>query len=112
MDEGVKRRQLSAGQSASLMLFLKEAEAEPVVSVIDAAREYHPICVQLAEFFAENILLERVAFGDAGTSLIANKGSGRWSDEYKRQKHFLRALAATPSDESTVHTNWVAKAAT
>lgn len=102
IDEGVRRQQLSAGQSASLMLFLKEVEAEPVVSVIDAAREHHLICVRLAEFFAENILLERVAFDDAATSLIVNKGSGRWSDEYKRQKHFLRSLAAAPSDEPIV----------
>lgn len=102
IDEGVKRRQLSAGQSASLMLFLKEVEAGPVVSIIDAAREHHPICVQLAEFFAENILLERVAFGDAATSLVANKGSGRWSNEYKRQEHFRRSLVAAPSDEPIV----------
>lgn len=102
IDEGVKRRQLSAGQSASLMLFLNEVEAEPVVSVIDAALKHHPICVQLAEFFAESILLQRVAFGDAATSLVVNKGSGRWSDEYKRQKHFLRSLAAAPSDEPIV----------
>lgn len=102
IDEGVKRRQLSAGQSASLMLFLREVEAEPVVSVIDAAREHHPICVQLAEFFAENILLERVAFGDAATSLVINKGSGRWSDKYKEQKHFLRSLAEAPSEQPVI----------
>lgn len=102
IDEGVKRRQLSAGQSASLMLFLKEVEAEPVISVIDAAREHYPICLQLAEFFAETILLERLAFGDAATSLVVNKGSGRWSDEYKRQKHFLRSLAVATSDQPIV----------
>lgn len=102
INEGVKRRQLSAGQSASLMLFLNEVEAGSVASVIDATLEHHPICVRLAEFFAENILLQRVAFGDAATHLVVNKGSGRWSDEYKRQKHFLRSLAATPSDEPIV----------
>ena len=102
IDEGIKRRQLSVGQSASLMLFLKEADAEAVVSVIDAAREHHPICVQLAEYFAENILLERVAFGDAATSLVANKGSGRWSDDYRGQENFLRSLAGMPSDEPIV----------
>lgn len=102
IDEGVKRRQLSVGQSASLMLFLREVEAEPVVSVIDAAREHHPICGQLAEFFAENILLERVAFGSAATSLVINNGSGRWSDEYKKQKHFLRSLAEAPPEQPIV----------
>lgn len=102
IDEGIKRRQLSVGQSASLMLFLEEVEAEPVVSVIDAAREHDQIGVQLAEFFAENVLLDRASFGDAATSLVVNKGSGHWAEEYKKQKHFLRSLAAAPSDESVI----------
>jgi hypothetical protein len=102
IDQGVKLRQLSTGQSASLMLFLREVESEPVLSVIDAAKEHHPICVQLTEFFAENILLERVAFGDAAISLVTNKGAGRWSDEYKKQKHFRRSLAEAPSEQPIV----------
>jgi NACHT domain len=102
IDQGVKQRQLSTGQSASLMLFLREVEDEAVVSVIDAAREHPPTCVQLSEYFAKNILLERVALGDAATSLVMNKGSGRWSDEYKKQKHFVRLLEEAPSEQPIV----------
>ena len=102
IDEGVRRRQLSVGQSASLMLLLREVETESVASIIDAAREHHPISLQLADFFAENVLLERVAFGDAATSLVVNKGSGRWSDKYREQKHFLRSLAKAPSEQPVI----------
>jgi hypothetical protein len=102
IDEGVKRRQLSVGQSASLMLFLREAEVESVASVIDAAKDDHPTCVQLAEFFAQNLLLERVALGDAARSFVINKGAGRWSDEFKGQEHFLRSLEGAPSEQPIV----------
>jgi hypothetical protein len=103
IDEGVKRRQLSVGQSASLMLFLKEVEVESVASVVDAAQEAHPTCVQLAEFFAQNLLLERVAFSDAASSLVVKKGSERWAEEFKEQEHFLRSRAgARPKEASAI----------
>jgi hypothetical protein len=102
IDEGVKRRQLSVGQSASLMLFLKEVEVESVASVVDAAQEAHPTCVQLAEFFAQNLLLERVAFSDAASSLVVKKGSERWAEEFKEQEHFLRSRAGARSEQPFV----------
>lgn len=99
IDEGVKQGQFSVGQSASLMQFLKDADTEIISSVIDAAQENHPTCVQLAEYFAQNILLERVAFSDAASSLVVKKGAGRWAEEFKKQEHFLRSLAGVPSEQ-------------
>lgn len=100
--EGMKRRQLSVGQSASLTLLLKGVEVETVKSIIDAAQEIHPISVQLAEFFAQNLLLEWVAFSDAASSFVAKKGSGRWAKKFKEQEHFLRSLARAPSEQPVV----------
>lgn len=102
IDEGVRRGQFSVGQSASLVQFLREADTETISSVIDAAQENHPTCIQLAEYFAQNLLLERIAFSDAASSFVIEKGFGRWAEEFKERERFLRSSVKAPAEKPVV----------
>lgn len=86
-----------------MLQLLKGVEAEAEASVIHAAQETPLTCVRLAEYFAQNILLERVTFSDAAPSLVVEKGTGRWATEFKKREHFLQSLPAMPTE----HANFV-----
>lgn len=99
IDEGVKRGLLSVGQSASLMQFLWEADSETVSSVVDAAQQVQSTCSKLSEYLAQNLLLERIAFNDAASSFVLEKGSGHWAGELKKREQFLRQAARAPAEK-------------
>ena len=73
--------------------------------MIDAEKENHSTCGQLAEFFAENVLLERVAFDDAAISLVVKKGTGRWAENFKKQEQFRQSLLGEPAEQPAVAKN-------
>ena len=85
------------------MQLLKSVHAEAEASLINAAQETPLTCVRIAEYFAQNILLERVTFSDAAPSLVVEKGTGRWATEFKKREHFLQSLPAMPTE----HANFV-----